>query len=171
MSPKWLSDILNPPSSIPVKARVEIFADRAQYSLGEQIKGKIKITSEEEFLANQVTVCLTCNESIKKNRVTANQYGTFQSEYWDNAAIYRSSCKIFGAATIPQGFSASYTYTLDISLGARETLYSLDHNVKWMLFAIMESNGRPNVLTQSYEVQVSRPMVNQNSPTVMKEVT
>ena len=90
----------------PIK--LELYANKSQYSLGEQVKGKIKITSEEEFVANHVSVFLTCNESLKKTNVWGNQYGTYQHNYWDNATVYQSSYKIFGPATIPQGFSGSY---------------------------------------------------------------
>ena len=57
MSPKWLSDIFNPPSSIPPRARVELAAQKTQYSLGEQIKGFIKIMSDEEFYSES-SICL-----------------------------------------------------------------------------------------------------------------
>ncbi len=171
MCPSWLSNILNPPWATPPKARVELYADKHQCLLGEQVKGKIKISSDEEFVVNQATVRLSCNESIKKTRTWSSQYGTQQSEYWDKAQVYSASCKIFGASTIPQGFSGSYNYAIDVSFAARETLYSIDHNVKWILLAIIESNGRPNIQTQEYEVQVARPQINLNSPAIMKEVT
>ena len=171
MSPKWLSDMLHPPSSIPPKARVELSAQKSQYSLGEQIKGFIKIASDEEFLVNQAIVCLNCNEKIKKNRVWSDQYGTHQTEYWDNAVTYSSSCKLFGNARIPQGFSGSYGYALNISPAAKETLYSIDHYVNWLLYAVLQSKDRPNIQTINYEIQVARPQISQSSPTIMKEVT
>ena len=170
MSPKWLSDIFNPPSSIPLKARVELSAQKSQYSLGDQIKGFIKITSAEEFLVNQVLVCLNCNEKIKKSRIWADQYGTHQTEYWDTAVIYNASCKLFGAVRIPQGFSGSYGYALNISTAAKETLYSIDHYVSWLLYAVLEAKDRPKIQTIIYEIQVARPQITQSSPTIMKEV-
>ena len=69
MSPKWLSDIMNPPSSIPPKAKVELNSQESQYSLGEQVKGFVRITSDEEFEANQAFVRLYCHENIKKSRI------------------------------------------------------------------------------------------------------
>ncbi len=171
MCPNWLSNLLNPPWTIPPKARIELYADKQQYLLGEQVKGKIKVTSDEEFTVNQVTVRLSCNESIKKIRTYSTQYGPYQNEYWDKAQVYNGSCKIFGASTIPQGFAGTYNYAIDVSFAAQETLYSIDHNVKWILYALIESNGRPNIQTQEYEVQVARPQTNLNSPAIMKEVT
>ncbi len=171
MCPNWLSNILSPAWATAPKARVELYADKHQCLLGEKVTGKIKIVSDEEFVVNQVTVRLSCNESIKKTRMWSSQYGTQQNEYWDKAQVYSGSCKIFGPSTIPQGFQGSYNYAIDVSFAARETLYSIDHNVKWLLVALIESNGRPNIQTQEYEVQVARPQTNLNSPTIMKEVT
>ena len=100
MSPKWFS---NKPSG-PLKAKIELTAQKTQYCLGEQVAGTVKISSEEEFLVNQAIVCLSCNENIKKTRVMSYQYGTFQNEYWDGGVIYTNSCKLFGAATYAPRF-------------------------------------------------------------------
>jgi hypothetical protein len=131
----------------------------------------VKISSEEEFLVNQAIVCLSCNENIKKTRVAGTQYGTFQSEYWDGGAIYTNSCKLFGAALIPQGFTATYPYNLAISSAAKETIYSVDHYVKWFLNATLEAaNGRSNIQTITYEIQIGRPQISQSAPAIMKEI-
>jgi len=167
MSPKWFShQPIGPP-----KAKIELTAQKTQYCLGEQITGTVKISSEEEFLVNQAIVYLSCNENIKKTRVTGNQYGTFQSDYWDSGVIYSASCKLFGAALIPPGFSAAYPYTLTISGAAKETIYSVDHYVKWFLNASLEAaNGRQNINTITYEVQIARPQISQVTPSIVKEV-
>ncbi len=171
MSPKWLSDIMHPPSSIPPKAKVELNSQENHYSLGDQVKGFVKITSDEEFEVNQAFVRLYCYESIRKSRTIGNQYGTQQTEYWDSAVICDTSCKLFEHARMPLGFSGSYKYALSISPAAKETLYSIDHYVKWLLYAILVANGRPNISTANYEIQVAKTQINQSSPTIMKEVT
>jgi hypothetical protein len=169
LSPKW-SDIFKSSSSNSPKAKIELYSHKSKYSLGEQVTGSIKIISEEEFLVNQLNVCLSCNETKKKTRVSGSQYGTFQTEYWDSATIYNNSCKIFGNVQIPSGFNQTYPYAIDISFAAKETLYSIDHNVKWHLFALMEPVGRPHIRTQTYEIQVASPQVSHSSP-IVKEVT
>src|SRR5208283_1638884 len=171
MSPKWLSDIMHPPSSIPPKAKVELNSQETHYSLGDQVKGFVKITSDEEFEVSQAFIRLYCYESIKKSRTIGNQYGMQQTEYWDSAVICDTSCKLFEHARMPQRFSGSYKYALAISPAAKETLYSIDHYVKWLLYAILVANGRPNISTANYEIQVAKMQINQSSPTIMKEVT
>jgi hypothetical protein len=56
MSSNWLSNILSPAWATPPKARVELYTDKNQCLLGEQITGKIKLVSDEEFVVNQETI-------------------------------------------------------------------------------------------------------------------
>ena len=167
MSPKWFSH----QPVVPPKTKIELTAQKTQYCLGEQISGTVKISSEEEFLVNQAIVYLSCNENIKKTRAVGNQYGTFQSEYWDSGVIYNTFYKLFGTALIPQGFEATYPYTLATSSAAKETHYSVDHYVKWFLKATLEAaSGRQNIETITYEIQIGRPQISQAAPAIMKEV-
>ncbi len=168
MSPKWLSNIINPPG--PPKAKIELNVNKPQFFLGENLTGGIRISSDEEFDVTRAVVWLSCNENLKKTRVIGNQYGTQQVEYWDNGVIYTTSCVLFGSSRVPAGFEASYPFSLVVSCAAKETTYSVDHYVKWFLYAVLDVVGRPKVQTIGYEVQVGRPQVNQSSSTVVKEV-
>lgn len=154
----------------PPKASIELTAQKSQCSLGEQLKGTVRIRSEEEFEATQAVVWLTCNESIKKIQNFGIQFGPIQGEYLQNAIIYQTSFVLFGAVRIPKGYDATLPYTLNISTAAKETSYSIDHSVKWLLYAVLLSKDRPNVQTIFYEIQVARPQVSQPSPTIIKEV-
>ena len=168
MSPKWFAPKL---SSILPKAKLELSTKQIRFALGEQVTGQIKITTDEEFDVKQLIVNLRCEENIKKTRVMGTQYRTWQTDYWDGACIFSSSCRIFQYARMPLGFSATYGFSLDVSPAAKETLYSIDHTVKWLLFALMESKDRPNIQTPIYEVQITKPQASQPGQTVMKEVT
>jgi hypothetical protein len=158
-------------SSKPVvpNARLELSSQKTQYSLGEQVKGEVKILSQEEFDVKRAVVCLDCYEEIKKNRTWSSQYGTYQTEYWDRGVIYSTYCQLFGFARIPQGFSEKYPYFLNVPAAGRESFYSVDHYVRWLLRASLETVNRPNIETTTYEVQMTRPETTQ-SPTVLKEV-
>ena len=166
MSPKWLSGPRGPP-----KARIELYSQKSQFNLGEQIKGNVRILSEEEFDVTQAIVWLTCNENVKKTQNLGTRYGPIQNEYWENAVIYKTSFVLFGAAHVPRGYDATLPYTLYISSAAKETLYSIDHYVKWFLYALLEAKGPPNIQTITYEIQVAKPQISQSSPAIMKEVT
>ncbi len=168
MSPKWLSGIFSSPA--PPKVKIDLTAQKTQYVLGEKIAGDFKIVSDEEFDVTQAIVWLTCKEDIKKSRTIGNQYGIQQSEYWDSGVTYSTSCVLFGAVHIPMGFRAAYPYSLAIASAAKETIYSVDHYVKWFLCGALELRSRPKIQTTVYEVQVGRPQINQGSNIVMKEV-
>jgi hypothetical protein len=154
----------------PPKARIDLTAEKSQCNLGEQVKGTVRILSEEEFEANQAVVWLTCNESIKRTQNFGISFGPIQSEHVDNAIIYQTSFVLFGIARVPRGYDATFPYTLNISISAKETQYSIDHSVKWLLYAVLLSKDRPNIQTPFYEIQVARPQISQPSPTIIKEV-
>ncbi|MGA3111133.1 MAG: hypothetical protein ABSE15_03775 [Candidatus Bathyarchaeia archaeon] len=82
---------------------------------------------------------------------------------------YATTFKKFEHVHIPQGFCCTYPYDLEISRAASETLYSIDHYVKWLLNAFLQVKGRPNILTQNYEIRVEKPVVDPAAP-VVKEV-
>jgi hypothetical protein len=169
MSPKWPSNISNPFGATPPKARVELYAEKQKFLFGEVVKGKIKLTSDEEFVVDQVYVRLSCDESIRKIRTWSNRYWTHQQDYWDQESLYADSCKLFGASKVPQGFSQWYNYAINITFAAPETLHTIDHNIRWILHAVIESNDRPRVQSQDYEVQVKRPQILVDAPAL--EVT
>jgi hypothetical protein len=166
MTPNW--------QSIPPKARIELYVDKSQCVLGEQVKGVVRIFSEEEFDVNQAIVCLTCREDVKRTRIGGIQDGVLipftQVDYWDSSIIYGTSYPLFAGVRIPCGYNSAFDYTLIISPGAKETQYGIDHTVRWFMYAILESRCRPNVQTMTYEIQVARPQISQ-TPTIMKEVT
>ena len=150
------------------KAKIELTAQKSQYLLGEQVKGEIKIFSDEDLQAAQTVVFLSCNEDIKKSRIFGIKLGL--TEYWDKAVIYNASSVLMKLPRIPKGFKETYPYALTISTAAKETIYSIDHYIRWFLYAILEVKDHPSLQTLTYEVQVGRPQNMQSSPTVVKEV-
>lgn len=87
-----------------------------------------------------------------------------------NGVIYSTSCVLFGPSRVPMGFAGSYPFSLVVPCAAKETIYSVDHYVKWFLYGVLDVVGRPRVQTIAYEVQVGRPLVSPASNTVVKEV-
>jgi hypothetical protein len=163
---KWLSDKVNPP-----KAKLCLRLQKIEYFLGDQLKGEVSISSDEEFDVNGALVQVSCNESLKKTRTTTTQYGTQTHEYWDNAQLYNTNTKIFGVSRIPMGFNCKYPFSINIPLSSRETYYSVDHSLKWFINASLEVIGRPSIKTETYEFSVVHQPLNQTQQvTVQKEV-
>ncbi len=163
---KWLSDKVSTP-----KAKIDLTLEKSKFSLGEQIRGQAKIVCDEEIDVTEVSVLLTCNESVKKTRIVSSQYGTQQSDYWDSGEIYRVKFVFFENAHVPQGLNQIYPFSLNVPTAAKETCYGIDRYVKWYMSSIFDVKGRPDVHTDTYEVLIEKPQVvsSQQAP-VIKEV-
>jgi hypothetical protein len=168
MSPKWPSS----PQGQP-KATLNLTAEKnGQCNLGEQLKGKVNLCSDEEFDVKQLIVQLTCSETVKQTGigVRISLIPIQNVSTYNNVEIYRDNHVLFGAARIPKGFAGTYSYAINIPAGAKETHYSEDHSVKWLLSSILEAVNRPYVQTPIYEIQVARPQTNQAPTIMMKEI-
>ena len=137
MSPKWFSGPMGPPN-----AQIYLTADNnGQCNLGEQVKGIVKFNSDEEFDVRQLIVQLSCLETVRQAGVGI-QIGLVPIQNvssFNSVEIYRDARVLFGAAHVPKGFAGKYSYALNVSAGARETLYSVDRSVRWQLCAITRS--------------------------------
>ena len=156
-------------SNTAPKARIELLLPRNQYSLGEEIKGDLKICSEETFNASQTVVWLFCNECVKKTRTYNVPYMIQQEDYWDYADIFRTYRTLFGATCFPPNFVGKYPFALTVPLAGRETFYSVDRYVKWFLHPVIYVSGRPNVGINPIEIFVVRQQINPASP-ITKEI-
>jgi len=169
---KWLSDKTNPP-----KVRIPFNLNKGEYYLGEEIKGEVWVISEEEFNASNLSMNLTCRESVKKTRTLTSQYGGSvtqkQEQYWDSAVLWASTYSIFGAVRIPQGCNAKYPFAFKIPSVARETYHSVDNNINWLISSTLQVNGRPNIPAQTLEVLVAKQQpipATQTTKEIIKEV-
>lgn len=161
---KWLSDKVSTPN-----ATLDLTLDKNNFSLGEQLRGKATISSEE-IEVTEVSIILTCSESVKKTRITSSQYGTQQSEYWDSGEIYKTKHVFFENTRLSQGLNQTYPFALLIPTAAKETCYSIDRYVKWYLTSVFNVKGRPDVHTETYEVLIEKPIVASSQAPVIKEV-
>ena len=155
----------------PLNAQLSLTAEKSQCDLGSQLKGTIRLCSDEEFDARQLIVQLACVETVRQTGFV--QFGLLPLQSvssFNNVEIYKDWRVMFGTVRVPKGFDTTYSYTLNISAGAKETFYSAEHSVRWQLCAILEASNHPNIQTPTYEVQVAKPQINQ-PPTIMKEIT
>ena len=156
----------------PPQARVVLTVQKNDYEIGEEVKGQIQIISEEEFDSEKVAVALSCWETLKKTRTDpfVPVVGQRTEEYWDQARIYLEYFTVFTATRIPQGFNKTYSFTLKIPTAARETFYSIDNKVTWLVQSIVTVRERPRLETQTCEITVTKPQfATQASPIVTKE--
>jgi hypothetical protein len=117
----WLLGKPTPPPNVSVS----LTCGKTEYSVGEQIKGNVTITSQDDLVVERAVVYLSCLEKAKKQQVLSNQYGSVQREYWDSATIYSTYFQVFGKARIPVGFKATYPYCLNIPLQRKRLITAL----------------------------------------------
>ena len=165
----------SPDSHNPPRARVVLTIQKNEYEVGEEVKGEIQIISEEEFESERVAVSLSCWEYLMKTRTVTvpigPTFGQRTEQYMDQARIYLGYFIVFKEARIPQGFDKRYPFTLKIPAAARETFYSIDNNVKWLVQTILTVRGRPRLDTQTCEIVVTkRQTVNPEAPAISKEI-
>src|SRR5208283_3303555 len=99
------------------KAKIELTAQNSRCNLGEQVKGTIKFTSDEEFDARQLVVQLRCMETVKHDEIGI-RIGLIPIQNvssFNNVEIYRDCRVLFGAGRVCKGFAATYSYALNIS--------------------------------------------------------
>lgn len=164
----------SPDKHNPPRARVVLTIQKNEYEVGEEIKGEIQIISEEEFESERVAVSLSCWEQLRKTRTVtvpvSTAWGQRTEQYMDQARIYLGYFIVFKEALIPQGFNRTYPFTLKIPAWARETFYSIDNNVNWLVQTILTVRGRPRLDTQMREIIVTKRTVNPEAPAISKEI-
>jgi hypothetical protein len=157
-----------PPNMMP-RSRVELILPTNQYSLGEQIKGQIKIFTTDAVDSTQTVVWLFCNEGVKKTHTYYTAYISTQSDYWDHADILRTYQTLFGPARFPPNFVGTYSFALTIPLVARETFYGIDQYLKWFLHPVIYQGNCPIIQTAPCEIIVVKQQSNPNAA-VTKEI-
>jgi len=105
----------------PLNAQLFLTAEKSQCDLGSQLKGTIKLCSDEEFDARQLVVQLVCVETVMQTGFVQFGLLPLQNVSFNNVEVYRDWRVLFGAVRVPKGFDTTYSYTLNVSAGAKET--------------------------------------------------
>jgi len=109
------------------KASVSLTIPKSTFELGEDLKGAIIVSSQEEFDATELRAELRCVEKKKREK----------------------------------------SFSVNIPAGGRESYDSVDGGVTWSIKGVIAIDGRPDVTTETMELQVVRPAA---APTVVKEI-
>jgi hypothetical protein len=148
----FLSRFKTPKATVTLK----IQSDHAE--LGENLKGVITVVAQEEFDATGVRAELRCIEKQRKERWVYNkQLGqNIRQVYWDQATLHSSDPVAFGQIHIVPGFKRDFPIALNIPIAGRESFDGMDANVTWFLKGVVAVNDRPDITSQTMEVQVIR---------------
>jgi len=153
----------------PPKANVSLNLSKNTFTLGEDLEGTLVLNSEEEFDASEVRVEFRCIEKKKKGRYEWNQI-TKRSEwreFWETATLHSVDLKISEGLHLTQGYKKEFPFRTNIPAGGRESYDSVDGSVTWSIKGVLAIKGRPDVNSETFEVQVIRPTA---APTIVKEI-
>jgi hypothetical protein len=143
------------------KASVSLAIPKSTAGLGEDLKGAITVSCEEEFDATEVRAELRCIEKRRRERWVYNERRrrNVRQVYWDNATLHSSDPKASGRVHIVPGFKKTFPIKVNIPAGGRESFDGIDANVSWNIKGVVAIDGRPDVTSDTIELQVVRPVV------------
>ncbi len=151
------------------EASVSLTIPKSTFELGEDLKGAIVVSSQEEFDATEVRAELRCTEKRKREKTEYDerQRRNVRRVYWDMATLHSANPKTSGTLHLTSGFNKTFPFSVNIPAGGRESFDSVDGGVTWSIKGVVAIDGRPDVTSETMELQVIRPAA---APTVVKEV-
>lgn len=149
------------------KSSVSLTIPKRTFGLGEDLKGAITVSCEEEFDATEVRAELRCIEKRRRERWERDDRGrNVRRVYWDQATLHSANPKASDKLHMIPGFKKTFPINVNIPAGGRESFDGLDSNVTWSIKGVVAIKGRPDVTSETIELQVIRPAA---GPAVVKE--
>jgi len=141
------------------KTTVSLTIPKSTFELGEDLKGAITVSSEEEFDATEVRAELRCIEKKKKERWEYDEHlqRNVQRVYWDQATLHSADPKASGPVHLVPGFQKTFPIGVNIPAGGRESFAGVDAGVTWSIKGVVAIKGRPDVTSEVIELQVIKP--------------
>ena len=139
--------------------------------LGENIQGTLDIDVEEDFETTEVRCEIACVEQAKVIREVYDPAlkRSIPQVVDRTVVIYNVKPALSGPSHFAKGDKRSLPISINVPAGARPTYTGLDHRVTWTIKGILAVDGRPDRTTQTSEIQVITPTI-QNQATVQREV-
>lgn len=149
------------------KAGISLTLSKNTFSLGEDLKGALLVSSEEEFDATEVRAELRCVERKRKTRREYDEHleRYVERDYWETATLHSANPKASGPLHITPGYKKEFPFSTNVPAGGRVSYDSVDASVTWSIKGVIGIKGRPDVTSKTVEVQVVRPA----APPVVKE--
>jgi hypothetical protein len=165
------------------KAAIHLTAEKLEWHLGDELKGTVKLKSQEEFDVEEISVFLDCVETVTKTRryqdtvqVGVNDRTGYpikktvwqEEEYEDEATLYSDQVQVSGLMHVSVGFDKEFPYVIKIPLIERETYHSVAQTVEWWLSAYMWVKERKSIEAKSGTILVGKPSV--SAKEIVREV-
>jgi len=141
------------------KTSVSLTIPKSTFELGEDLKGAITVSSQEEFDATEVRAELRCVERKKREKweYDPRLRREVRREYWDQATLHSVDPKASGPVHLVPSFQKTFPIGVNIPAGGRESFAAVDAGVTWSIKGVVAIKGRPDVISETIELQVIRP--------------
>ncbi len=150
------------------KATVVLSLNKNAFTLGEDLKGTLLVTSDEEFDATGLRAEFQCIERRKKGKYEWNERTKRNEweEYWETATLHSEDVKAFEEFHLTPGYKKEFPFSTNIPAGGRESYKSVDASVTWSMKGVLAIEDHPDITSKTVEVQVTKPTA---APTILKE--
>jgi hypothetical protein len=143
-----------------------------ELALGDELRGILKVTSQEMINVDEIGVSLKCVETMTKTRRYQDtvQVGVDdrtgypikekvwkEEEYEDVETLHSENTEVSGQIQVGAGFDESYPFVIKLPSVGRETYHSINNNVLWIVEAWMKIKGRRNLFSDSQQILVCKP--------------
>jgi len=151
------------------KADVSLSIPKSTIELGEDLKGAITVSCQDEFDANEVRAELRCVEKRRRERLEYDEERRrkVRRVYWDVATLHSADPKASGEMHILPGFRKTFPVSVNIPAGGRESFDGIDASISWSIKGVVAIKGRPDITSDTMELQVIRPAA--GAPVAVRE--
>lgn len=149
------------------KASVSLTIPKSTFELGDTLKGAITVSCEDEFDATGVRAELRCIEKRRRERWEYDEHlkRKVRRVYWDQATLHSADPNANGELHLLPGFKKTFPFKVSVPAGGRESFDGIDANVTWSIKGVVAIKGRPDVTSETIELQV----ISATGPQVVKE--
>ncbi len=142
------------------KTTVSMTLGKTTVALGDDLKGAVTVSVDEEYDATEIRAELRCVEKRKRERWVYDQRLKRQVRqvYWDVATLHSADPKLYGAMHLIPGFNKTFPLSVNIPIGGRESYDGMDANLSWNIKGVVAIKGRPDVTSNTVELQVIKSM-------------
>jgi Zn finger protein HypA/HybF involved in hydrogenase expression len=107
------------------KDAFQLEVDETQLFLGDELRGKVRIASKENFEVEKVTVNLRCEERKAKA----------------SATLYECELELSDGFEVKSGKAKELPFTIRLPITERETFHSIDQSIEWLVDAFIKIDG------------------------------
>jgi len=137
------------------KATMSVALDKPQFSLSEPMKGKISVSSSEEFDADELRIELWVTEWTRAMEKKGSGEDAVTVTAEQNARLYEGKIAVARRMRITKGFDKQFPFSIPLPPNIPPSYRGHNARNTWNLKGVVAVKGRPDVTSHIMEVQIS----------------